>query len=260
MAWIIAGLIGLMFGGPRGLIVALVLLALVRWGVRKTLVEGLGRVQEQLVESAFAVMGAVSKADGVVSRDEIRHAEAMFVRLHLNPAQREAAKAAFNRGKRPDFDLDAEVARFARVCRGRRPLMQMFLQLQLSAVAADGRLHPAEHEMLVRVARGLGLSEMDVQRLEALLRASSRGPGPGSSGPGGGAARGARLADAYKALGVDAEATDAELKRAYRRLMSQNHPDKLGREVPESLRELAEERSREINAAYDLIKEARGLS
>lgn len=257
IGWIIAGLIGLMFGGPRGLIIALILLALVRWGVRKTLTEGLGRVQEQLVESAFAVMGALSKADGVVSRDEIRHAEAMFTRLHLNPAQRETAKAAFNRGKAEDFDLDAEVARFARVCRGRRPLMQMFLQLQLSAVAADGRLHPAEHEMLVRVARGLGLSEQDVQRLEALLRASSQGAGPG--GPGAAPARGARLADAYEALGVTSDASDAELKRAYRRLMSQNHPDKLGSNVPESMRELAEERSREINAAYDVIKEARGL-
>ena len=62
-------------------------------------------------------------------------------------------------------------------------------------------------------------------------------------------------------LGVTSAATDAEIKRAYRRLISQNHPDKLaGKGLPESMRELAEERTREINTAYETIKEARGFT
>ncbi len=56
------------------------------------------------------------------------------------------------------------------------------------------------------------------------------------------------------------EATPAEIKRAYRKLISENHPDKLAaRGLPESMRPVAEERSRELNAAYDLIKSARGI-
>ncbi len=56
------------------------------------------------------------------------------------------------------------------------------------------------------------------------------------------------------------DASPAEIKRAYRKLISQNHPDKLAaRGLPESMRAVAEERSREINAAYDLIKSARGM-
>jgi DnaJ like chaperone protein len=84
----------------------------------------------------------------------------------------------------------------------------------------------------------------------------------GAAGP---SARGAppsrdRLEDAYAALGVAADATPAEIKRAYRKLISQNHPDKLAaRGLPESMRAVAEERSREINAAYDLVKDARGM-
>jgi DnaJ like chaperone protein len=59
-------------------------------------------------------------------------------------------------------------------------------------------------------------------------------------------------------LGVTPESSAAEIKRAYRKLISQNHPDKLAaRGLPESMRAVAEERSREINSAYDLIKAAR---
>ena len=69
-----------------------------------------------------------------------------------------------------------------------------------------------------------------------------------------------RLQDAYSTLGVTAGSTPAEIKRAYRKLISENHPDKLAaRGLPESMRAVAEERSRELNAAYDLIKEARGF-
>src|SRR3546814_7160569 len=94
----------------------------------------------------------------------------LFDRLHLSGVARESAKHAFNRGKSPGFDVDAEVQRFARASRGQRVLHQMFLQVQLSAVSADGAAHPAEHAMLMRIARGLGLSEAEVQALEAMLR------------------------------------------------------------------------------------------
>lgn len=210
-------------------------------------------MQSQLLDSTFSVMGAVCKADNVVTRDEIATVEQIFGMLNLAGEQRDQAKAAFNRGKQPDFDLDVAVDGFARVSRRRAPLLQLFLQLQCMAVAADGRVHPAEHAMLVRIARRLGLSEADVAQLEALLRAGTRGP----SGPGAPPAKD-RLADACTALGVRADANPAEIKRAYRKLISQNHPDKLAsRGLPESMRAVAEERSREINSAYDYIKSVR---
>ena len=139
------------------------------------------------------------------------------------------------------------------ISRGRGPLLQLFLQVQCMAIVADGQIHPAEHAMLVRIAGRLGLSEADVLQLEALLRSAASG----------GTARGGvptqdRLKDAYVALGVSAESSGPEIKRAYRKLISANHPDKLAsRGLPESMRQVAEERSREINSAYDMIKESR---
>jgi DnaJ like chaperone protein len=250
-----AALVGLLVAGPAGFLIGGLIGYAATFALRQSILGGLRVVQSELIDSTFAIMGALCKADKVVTRDEIDAVEQIFRMLHLRDDQRQQARAAFNQGKQPDFDLDAAVDRFARISRGRLPLVQLFLQLQTMAVAADGRIDPAEHAMLVRIARRLGLSERDVAQLEALLRAAAAGP----------SARGAkpskdRLADAYTALGVSPDASSQDVKRAYRKLISQNHPDKLAaRGLPESMRAVAEERSRELNAAYDLIKSARGM-
>ncbi len=252
---VIGAVLGALFGGFAGLLIGAALGYAAGAVLRQSVVGGLQVVQSQLIDSTFSIMGALCKADSVVTRDEINAVEQIFTMLRLQGEQRDQAKAAFNSGKQPDFDLDAAVDRFARISRRRAPLIQLFLQLQVMAVAADGKVDPAEHQMLVRIARRLGLSEHDVAQLEALLRAGAAGP----SARGGPPPRD-RLADAYAALGVSPDAGPAEIKRAYRKLISQNHPDKLAaRGLPESMRAVAEERSREINAAYDLIKAARGM-
>ncbi|MEJ2173298.1 MAG: co-chaperone DjlA [Woeseiaceae bacterium] len=251
---IIGALLGAIFGGFPGFLIGGISGYMATMWFRQWLVGSLQVARSALLESTFTVMGALCKADKVVTRDEINTVEQIFRMLNLHGEHRNSAKAAFNRGKQPDFDLDAAVDQFAKISRGRRPLINLFLQLQCMAVAADGRIDPAEHAMLVRIAKRLRLGEADIVQLEALLRAATARPSAG---------RGTvqdRLADAYTALGISADSSPAEIKRAYRRLISQNHPDKLAsRGLPESMRAVAEERSREINAAYDLVKEARNI-
>jgi len=256
---IVCALLGLLYGGVRGLVVGALIGYGAHWVLRTVLQRGLQQVQTHFLDATFVVMGALSKADGVVTPDEIQAVQKIFDMLRLSSQQRVQAKAAFNRGKSIDFDLDAEVDRLKGVIGfGRGPLLRLFLQLQCMAVAADGRVHEAEHAMLVRIARHLGLTERDVAQLEALLRASAAGAG-GAAGLGTAPPQ-SRLDDAYTALGLTAGASGTDVKRAYRRLVGQNHPDKLAAKgLPESMRQVAEERTREINVAYELIKESRGF-
>ncbi len=248
----IGGLIGLFTGGFGGLLLG----AAIGYGIghvmtRVLLPRGVAAVQIQFLDSTFAVMGALCKADGQVSRDEIRVAESFFDKLGLSSDKRREAQASFNRGKEAGFDLAAEIERLRGVVRANPALLQLFLQVQLSAIAADGVLHEAERNMLFRIARLLGLSEMDVKRLEATLRAASSAGA--SAGPAG-MPPGKDLDDAYATLGVDSSAGDAEVKKAYRRLMSKYHPDKLvGSGMPEDMRSIARERVREVRKAYDTI-------
>jgi len=269
---LVAAIIGLYAGGLRGLIwgaiIGLLLGRVLPTLLLRAATSKIRSVQQQFLDSTFAVMGAVCKADGRVSEEEIRVAEGLFERLRLDPTARAAARQAFNRGKSPGFDLDAELRRFTAAAHGQPALHQMFMQIQLSAVVADGAMHPAEREILVRIARALGMSEYELARLEALLRGASAHAGGGEyagSGSSGASSRrrpsASAVEDAYRVLGVPPDASDAEVKRAYRVLMSQNHPDKLAAKgMPESMRPIAEEKTREITAAYERIQQVRAVA
>ncbi|WP_168015859.1 co-chaperone DjlA [Halomonas salinarum] len=242
LGYLIGDLVGLLIGGGLGY-------WLIR-RLRKAVIGKLAGAQSQFLESTFAVMGCMCKADGQVTEDELEASRQLWERLRLTEAQRAKAREDFTRGKRDDFDLEAELAKVRGVVGSQRALLQVFMQVQLAAIAADGTLHPAEHDMLLRVARGLGCSEAEIEQIEAMLR----GGGAGADG----APEGLSLEDAYRVLGVEEDASDAEIKKAYRRLMSQNHPDKLaGKGLPESMREMAKERTSEISNAYERIKKAR---
>ena len=95
------------------------------------------------------------------------------------------------------------------------------------------------------------------------MHAGNYGYGQGSrpsQGPGFGTRPNARLADAYEVLGVASSATDAEVTKAFRKLMSKNHPDKLvAQGLPESMIAAAHESTQRILEAYELVKTHRGI-
>ncbi|HHC73062.1 MAG TPA: co-chaperone DjlA [Thiotrichales bacterium] len=268
MGWwgkIIGGAFGFALGGPLGAMLGAALghnFDRGLDGVMKEPPPGAGvdpeRLQGAFFSAVFSLMGHLAKADGRVSPDEIAMAEGVMAQMHLSAEQRRAAIHLFNEGKRADFPLEEVVAQFRREARGRRTLMQMLLEILIGTALADGDLSPPEHEALWRIAEGLGWRRPLFEQLVAMVQAQ-RFYGHAAAGEAGGGGMEA-LEQAYALLGISSDAGDAEVKRAYRRLMSQHHPDKLvARGLPEEMLEVAKEKTQEIRAAYDRIKEARGM-
>jgi len=211
--------------------------------------------QRLFFETTFFGLGALAKADGRVSEREIDAARGVMQDMGLGRDAVRRAIHCFTAGKRPGFPIQGRVALLRQACAGEPELLRTFLELQMEFLLGKEAISPRERSLLLGMAETLGVGRVDLAHLEAVLRArrgfrQQRGPVDSSPSPAG----------AYQALGVTAAATDAEVKTAYRRLMNQHHPDKqAARGLPESMLEAAKERTREIRAAYELIREQRGM-
>ncbi len=218
------------------------------------------RTQAAFFTATFSVMGHIAKADGRVSPQEIQLAEQVMAQMHLNKEQRKAAIQLFNQGKQDDFVIDDVLEQFRKECRRKITLMQMFIEIQLQAAYADGVKDPAEERVLRHISKVLGIPHAVLTQLESLIFAQQRSYQYSS----GGAAQQPSALDiknAYKILGVNQSATDAEVKKSYRKLMSQHHPDKLiAKGLPEEMIELATDKTQEIQKAYERIKQYRDKS
>jgi DnaJ like chaperone protein len=228
--------------------------------IRMTGPGALHELQQEFFDIAFVLLGYIAKADGRVSESEVAQAEAMFAQLRLTPSQRASAIKRFQRGAEKDYDPSNELAQFRKTASLRPQTSQTLMLFLVSMALADGRLDRAERDALTRIAHSLGISDTALQHIVSMLSAQANFRGRRQDQRQTYQPQRSQLSDAYQALGVSSEVDDRELKRAYRRLMSENHPDKLGaRGVPKEMIDLATERSQNITAAYDLIKESRGL-
>ena len=217
---------------------------------------GLGRndaeQQGLFTFSTFAVMGHLAKADGVVTQAHIDRALGFMQQLGLSARQQREAQAAFRDGKAVNFPLRAQVNEFYYCYRRRPDVLQLFLEIQLSIACTGGKMVAGQRELLWQIAEILQIPRAT---LEQLLRAYQARSG---SQPTEHTSTEQRLAAAYQVLGCDSTVTDLQLKRAYRKLMAQHHPDKLmSQGVPAAMLDIAKRRSQDIQAAYELIKQHR---
>ena len=223
-------------------------------------------VRATFFRTAFSVMGHVAKSDGRVSEQDIAAARRIFRQFNLGEADTRAAMECFTQGKDSGFDATGALAELLRVCSGRGDLLRMFLEIQMRAALMGDGLEGAARATLVRVAQALEIGAIEFAHLETVLRLQGYGPayGPGPTGrgppPDGSAGGRDSLAGAYEVLDMPRTASDAEVKKSYRRLMSQNHPDKLvARGLPESMLEVAKQKTQAIQAAYERVRESRGM-
>lgn len=254
MAWwgtVIGGALGWMFGGPLGAVLGAALggnfdrgLSLGDNNNPQFGPGGQERIQAAFFTATFSVMGHVAKADGHVSAQEISAAQSLMSQMQLNTQQRQAAKKLFEQGKTDNFPLNDILLQFKKECHRRRNLIQMFVEIQIGTALADGNLDPKEKQIIYLIGQTLGFSHAAIDHLFSLASGAQASSNDTLS-----------LKQAYGILGINESASEAEVKKAYRRLMSQHHPDKLvSKGLPDEMIALATKKTQEIRKAYELIK------
>jgi DnaJ like chaperone protein len=204
--------------------------------------------------STFSVMGYIAKANGRVSQHEIAFAKAYMDKLGLKAELRQQAQDAFRDGKTTGFPLTDRLAKLKSAVGNRQDLLLLFLEIQIQVAFADGQLDPDEREALHKIAGGLGYSAKELDKLLEMIIAGASFHQQGSSHNFEQPAK--QLENAYKVLGVSDENSAGEIKKAYRKLMSQHHPDKLvAKGLPPEMMEIAKQKAQDIQAAYELITE-----
>ena len=245
-------------------------------------------IQKIFFEACFAVMGHIAKADGRVSAQEIQMAKVLMKEMRLNREQKKLAQRLFNDGKQLTFRLNTVLGELRRACRNNRELLKLFIDIQYRAAHVDG-LSLNKIKSLDLIFSQLGFAPLNqqyrfyedfsyssaqnaeygeaqdkfqeeyqkqqynssqkqkqgsYQRYQAAYQRSTSG-----------------LDHAYALLEVSTQATKQEVKKAYRRLLSKNHPDKLiAQGLPESMIKIANDKTHKIMKAYELIAQTKGWS
>jgi DnaJ like chaperone protein len=212
----------------------------------------------------FQLLGAIAKADGRISEAEIAIAERIMTRMGLDNGERQAAINAFNTGKQPEFDVTTPINALRQWAGLRRDHAFPLLDVVIETVLSEGSPAPEKMSILRQLAFALRISDMELMALMAMKGyvwhgAGARGHGY-STGNNGYVPpqRNTQGPDPYTVLGIARDADDRAIKRAYRKLISEHHPDRLG-DLPQDMRKRAEARASEINAAYERIKAERGF-
>lgn len=215
----------------------------------------LQRLPEYFTQALFQIMGFVAKSDGRVSEDEIRAARALMHRLGMGSTQIQQAIAGFEQGKVRTFPLLATVRRLKRDTVRQKNLRGLLVRFLMEVSLSKASLHQSERTILWTICTELDIGRVELAQLEAMLRAQ-RGFRQSPAGN----ADAARVSKAYRTLGVDRSSTNAEIKKAYRRLMNKNHPDKIAayNPLPDQIA-AAEKNTRNIRMAYEMLKARRSI-
>lgn len=225
------------------------------------------------LELLFEALGAVCKAKGRITKDDISFITQQMDELNFNSETRKLAQDAFNRGKSPNYQMNQRIDQLYLYFKNDPNVLNFFCEQLILTAMHDSDLHQNELNVILNMTDRLRLSRQRVLNYIEVMR-TRNGYGFGSQyhysqqnsrqqdyhqqrstyRP----SKKDEFVNAHKILGIKESDDIQTIKRAYRKLMNEYHPDKLvSKGLPKEMLESAKTRAQEIQAAYDLIKSER---
>lgn len=237
---ILGGAAGLALGGPLGALIGAVAGHAVD-KLRDATDEGeAGDATKQIAFTiGVIVLGAkMAKADGIVTRDEVTAFRQVF---RIPPDEVRNVGRLFDQARKDSQGFEPYAKQLARTFRNNPAVLEELVRGLFHIARADGKVTDDELRFLCSVSRIFGFSEVQWERI------SGENLSPSD-------------ADPFQMLGVTRDNSKDEIKAAHRKLVLENHPDRLiAQGMPQEFIDLANEKLANINAAYDQIRKLRGI-
>jgi len=210
-----------------------------------------GQTQRVFNRALFVTMGRLAKMDGRVSEAEVYFATETMSRLGLDPAHRQCAIDYFNHGKEQTLDAIACLQELLPYIGSGSALARLVLKTQCRLAFSKGLIRLKEKILLRHVAAVLGFDRGELLRVYTEIQVQDTRPRSRGS---------AELGSAYRLLELSPDADERQIRRAYRRLLTRYHPDKLmARGLPPEALRHAQDKFVAIREAYESITSFRRL-
>jgi DnaJ like chaperone protein len=222
-------------------------------------------IQRMFFEATFSVMGHIAKSDGRVSENEIHMAKILMEEMRLNKEQIKHAQHCYKEGRNSTFNLHSTLKTLKHITQDNPDLIRLFIDVQYRAAKVDG-LSQEKLTNLNIILQNLGYAPLNQQNrfyeefVNFYQNARNQNRQSYSHRPqDNNASRKGSLDQAFALLEVSPTASKQDIKKAYRRLMSRNHPDRLiAKGLPESMIKVANDKTQRIRKAYDEICKYKG--
>lgn len=262
---IIGSLIGFKFGGYVGML----FFAYLGYQAEQWIMENLfgqdsrkTRIQKAYFEALFVSIGKLAKADGIVTKDEIRKCESIIQRMRLDTSQRNKAIKLFNIGKTQSSDINLYLQSFIKESRSSIRLKQSFMETMIEVAVAENSINQAELNFMLFLCQALGFPQqlfITLLQMRGFNVNSGRQSQQSNHNHSQQWQRKATTSP-YQTLGVKNTDSKAVIRKAYKKLMSRNHPDKLiAKGLSPEMIEIAKTKTQNIQAAWEDIKQMRGF-
>ncbi len=236
---LLGGGIGWAFGGPVGALIGFALGSLFGGSDDKQKVNrdfmGETQPQQDFTASLLVLSAAVMKADGYVKKSELNYVKQFYLN-YFGQEQAEKYILMLREILKQDINV-MDVSRQIGSHLDYSSRLQL-LKYLFGIAAADDEIHASEIDTISSISNFMGVSKTDFESVKAMFVKDT--------------------GNAYKILGITPDATDDEVKKAYREMAKRHHPDKVAY-LGEDVKRAAEEKFKEINEAYEQIKKERGM-
>lgn len=242
MSWLSTGIfagLGFAIGGPIGAGIGAMLGSSIGKAVQANPVQ---QNQTVFFVSLFSMLSKMAIADGVVSQHEIDVVADFMKKMQLDAQDKKTAITIFRNAKSDKYSIYDYAQQYQGIAS--EEMRQILYGVLWEVALSDGVMHQAEQDILEKIPSFLGIPNHHYESFNQQMS--------------GGSAK--NIQSSYQVLGCDISDDNTAIKKAYRRLMKEYHPDKIqSKGLPESFIQFANEQAKKINEAYRLIKQDRGM-